>query len=138
MLGSFNSFTTWNYFLINYEKFTIPYTGSHGLLILNEINCRIFSQEYYKTKYPEIGNHLQTCREIADKYKKEQRFTSVADIRFLEITTEEIYNVAPPLFKYAVKANKTWIEKKRELGFNHDEQKGDKTFLISFMEKVFS
>ena len=133
-----NSFPTWNYFLTNYERITIQHTGSHGLLILNEINCRIFNQEYYKTKFPEIHEHLQTCREIGDKYKKEERFTSIADIRFIETTTEEIYNVAPPLFKYAVKANEGWIAKKSDLGFDHDEYKGDKTFLISFMEKAFS
>ena len=131
----FGKYTSWTYFLTNYERINIARSGSHGFLILNHMNYFVFNSN---NNYPHIVSNLNKCKEISDKYFNDDNYIKTDnDDQVLQQTINDIYNVAPPLFKYSVKFNEMWINKKRSMGFKHDEYKGDTTLLESFCEKVF-
>jgi hypothetical protein len=129
-MTNLNNFSTWRYFIQNYQQnFIAPNCGSHGFMIFTNMN-RIFNNEDYKNKYPEIVNDLNKCNEIKQKYVETGR---IEDKIFLQNTADKIYDVVPPLFKYAINLNEKWIDKKKSMRFNHN----DKTVIDLFFEKVF-
>ena len=136
-MNMFGKYTSWKYFITNYESNNIPNTGSHGLLVLKHMDNFVFNSVEYNNKYPEIVNNLSKCKEVSERYRLNNGIKSKEDYDTLQQTADDIYNVVPSLFKNIIKLNNMWINKKRELGFEHDEYKGDKTLLDSFCEKVF-
>lgn len=134
----FGKYTSWKYFLTNYERINIAHSGSHGFLILNHMNYFVFNSNEYNNNYPHIVSNLNKCKEVSDRYRLNNGcIKSKDDYDTLQQTADDIYIVAPPLFKNIIKFNEMWINKKISMGFKHDEYKGDKTLLDSFCEKVF-
>lgn len=133
-----SNYKSWKYFILNYDNKTIPYTGSHTFQVLNHMNNFVFNKEEWKQKYPSIANDLKECKSISDKYNSDDNYIiTKQDNEILNKTTQELYECAPPLFKHVLQLNESWINKKNELGFKHDEYKGDKTLLDTCFEKIF-
>lgn len=130
-------FSSWRYFLCNYERgFVAPNAGSHGLLVLNHMQI-IYNNKEYKNKYPDIITDLKACEKIKERYLNNNYYLKKSDTLLLKQTADKIYDSSPLLFRYSIKLNEWYIDKKNSMGIQHDEYKGDTTLLENLLEKNF-
>jgi hypothetical protein len=130
-------YTSWRYFLVNYERGFVPFAGSHSLLILSHMHNFYLVNNYI---YGSTWYNLKSANYITNNVlnNKGSILTSKNEKQILTNTTLSLYKDSPLLFKYAVKLNERYINFKRYLGFEFNEYKGDKTLLDIIFEKIFN